>query len=210
MTFRRLALAVLSGTALSAAALTGVARAGDLTVTVRDARGKPVADAVVTVDAPGRKAPARYAQPLRMSQRDQMFVPFVLTVPVGATVNFANEDKVRHQVYSFSPAKKFELALFGRDQTHSIRFDKAGVVALGCNIHDSMVAYIKVVDAAYAETTDGSGRAVIHDLPAGPVQVRVWAPYLRAPGNELRLDVVVPAAGGVQRDVSAVVLAPHP
>lgn len=190
--------------------LAGAACAGDLTVTVRDARGAPVADAVVTVEVPGRKAPPRYGQPLRMSQRDQMFAPFVLTVPVGASVNFANEDKVRHQVYSFSPAKKFELALFGRDQTHSVRFDRAGVVALGCNIHDRMVAYIKVVDAAYAETTDGSGRVVVHDLPAGPATVRVWQPYLRAPGNELSAEVATPAAGAVQRDFTAVILAPRP
>ena len=212
MTFRGAvaALTILATATATATAVRGVAWAGDLTVMVRDRQGKPVADAVVTVEAPGRQAPSRYAQPLRMSQRDQQFVPFVLVVPVGATVNFANEDKVRHQVYSFSPAKTFELKLFGKDQTHSIRFDKAGVVALGCNIHDRMAAYIKVVDAPYAEVTDASGRVVIRDLPAGPAQVRVWQPYLRAPGAELRATASVPAAGGVEQDVSAMILAPHP
>ena len=195
-------------TALGVLAGTGLAHAGELVVTVRDARGAPVADAVVTVDAPGRRAPARYAQPLRMSQRNQQFAPFVLVVPVGATVTVANEDRVRHQVFSFSPAKRFELKLFGRDQTHSIRFDKAGVVALGCNIHDNMSAYVKVVDAAYAEVTDASGRAVLRDLPAGAAQVVVWQPYLRAPGHELRAEAVVPAAGSVQRDFTAAIVAP--
>ena len=191
------------------AAVAGAARAGDVSVTVRDAQGHPVADAVVTVDAPGRKAPSRYGQALRMSQRDLQFSPFVLTVPVGATVNFANEDKVRHQVYSFSPAKKFELALFGKDQTHSVRFDKAGTVVLGCNIHDRMVAFIKVVDASYAETTDTSGRIVFRDLPAGAVKLNVWHPYLRAPENTLHAEVSAPAVGVVQRDFSAVIGAPR-
>ena len=201
------ALAALTA-ALALAPL--AARAGDLVVTLRDAKGAFVADAVVTVQAPGRKAPAHYDQPLRMSQRNQQFTPFVLTVPVGADVNFANEDKVRHQVFSFSPAKRFELKLFGRDQTHSIRFDKAGVVALGCNIHDNMVAFIKVVDASYAQVTDGTGRVVFHDLPEGPVQVRVWQPYLRAPGGELHAEVSVPRTGGAQRDFTAPVLPPRP
>ena len=203
-------VAALAAFGATAALAPCAARAGDLVVTLRDPKGGFVADAVVTVEAPGRKAPARYAQPLRMSQRNQQFTPFVLAVPVGADVNFANEDKVRHQVFSFSPAKRFELKLFGRDQTHSVRFDKAGVVALGCNIHDNMVAFIKVVDAAYAEVTDGSGRVVFHDLPEGPVQVRVWQPYLRAPGGELHAEVAVPRTGGAQHDFSAPVLPPRP
>lgn len=184
------------------------ARAGDLSVVLRDQKGAPVADAVVSVYVPGAPVPARYVQPLRMSQRDLQFSPFVLAVPVGADVNFSNEDKVRHQIFSFSAAKRFELKLFGRDQTHSIRFDKPGVVALGCNIHDNMVAYIKVVDAPFALVTDATGAAVFRNLPAGTVQVRAWQPYLRAPANELRADVAVPKAGGVQRVFTAPVLAP--
>ena len=185
------------------------AHAGDLTVMLREARGAPVADAVVTLSMPGHKAPAHYAQPLRMSQRNLMFSPFVLAVPVGAEVNFDNEDTVRHQIYSFSPAKKFELKLFGKDQTHSVKFDKAGVVALGCNIHDNMVAYIKVTDAGYAQVTDGSGRVVFHDVPAGAANVHVWQPYLRAPGNELAGEVTVPRSGGVERDFAAPILPPR-
>lgn len=199
----------IAAAALAAAVLPQAARAGDLTVTLRDLRGAPVADAVVTVDVPGRRAPARYAQPLRMSQKGQQFTPFVLTVPVGAEVVFANEDKVRHHVYSFSTPKRFELKLFGRDQTHVVRFDKPGAVALGCNIHDRMAAFVKVVDAPFAEPTDAAGRATFRDLPAGPVQVRVWQPYLRAPGGDLRAEVVVPKAGAVQRDFSGPVLPPR-
>ena len=196
---RRLALALAA--ALLAAPF--AARAGDVTVTLKDQHGAPVADAVVMLQYPGGKAPAHYAQPLRMGQKDMMFAPFVLAVPVGAEVNFDNQDKVRHHVYSFSPAKKFELKLFGHDQSHSVRFDRTGAVALGCNIHDAMVAFIKVVDTPIAVKTDGSGRVVVHDVPAGPVTVRVWQPYLRGPDNEVSFGLTVPRTGGVEHDVFA-------
>ena len=81
-----------------------------------------------------------------LRQRQHQFHPFVLVVPVGANVSFPNFDPTRHHVYSFSPAKRFELKLFARDQSRSVRFDKPGVVALGCNIHDQMSAFIDVVD----------------------------------------------------------------
>ncbi len=204
----RVAMCAAAALALTVTAAATAARAGDLSVTVRDLRGAGVADAVVTVQYPGGKAPAHYAQPLRMSQRNLMFEPFVLAVPVGASVGFANQDTVRHQIYSFSPAKKFELKLFGKDQTHAVRFDKAGVVALGCNIHDNMIAFIKVLDAPVAAVTDGSGHVDLHGLPAGAVTVKVWQPYLRAPANELQAQVVIPETGTVVRGFSAVVTPP--
>lgn len=206
MTARRIAILALA----AGVGWAGAARAGDLAVTVRDARGAPVADAVVTLDMPGREPPARYAQPLRLSQRNQQFAPTMLVVPVGAEVRVVNEDKVRHHVYSFSPAKRFELKLFGRDETHVVKFDKPGAVALGCNIHDNMVAYVKVVDAAFASVTDTSGTVVFRGLPAGPAQVRVWKPNLRAPGNELSAHVSIPATGVAAREFTAMIAAsPH-
>ena len=85
------------------------------------------------------------------------FHPFVLIVPVGAKVSFPNLDPTRHHVYSFSPAKQFELKLFARDQSRSVVFDKPGVVALGCNIHDAMTAFI-VVDGQPLDREDGTQR----------------------------------------------------
>ena len=199
--------ATLLAALLSAAPV--AARAGDVTVVVRDLRGAPVADAVVTAPYPGGRTPARYDQPLEMGQKDLAFTPFVLVVPVGAEVKFNNQDKVRHHVYSFSPAKRFELKLFGRDQSHSVRFDKAGTVALGCNIHDNMVAFIRVTDAPAAARTDAAGRAVLHGLPAGPASIAVWQPYLRGPDNQMLAVVKVPGGGEVEHDVSAPVAAPH-
>src|SRR5215469_17040123 len=148
------------------------ARAGDIAFQVVDAKNRPVADAVVTAYPAGFKADQiRFSWPQEMVQHNQQFDPFVLVVPVGANVSFPNRDSVRHHVYSFSPAHPFELKLYGRDETRSVRFDKAGVVALGCNIHDNMVAFIKVVDTPFAAKTDARGQAVLKSLPAGQTPV---------------------------------------
>ena len=191
----RLWLAVLVATVA-----VGGARSADLTVQVRNAAGRPVADAVVTLyPVSGTPpVPARFAWPMRMEQQNKMFSPFVLIVPVGATVAFPNLDRVRHHVYSFSPAHPFELKLYGRDETRSVRFDKPGSIALGCNIHDSMIAFIRVVDTPLTAKSDADGVATVHDAPIGAATLKIWHPYLKAPANEVALNVSVPAAGGRQ------------
>jgi plastocyanin len=176
------------------------ALAGDVVVDVRTSQGKPVENAVVTVAAPHAGA-IHFAWPYRMAQQNMQFEPFVLIVPVGADVAFPNLDTVRHHVYSFSAAKTFELKLYGRDETRVVHFDKAGVVDLGCNIHDSMIAFIVVVDTPYAAQTNAAGEAVIHGVPAGEHVARVWHPYLKAPGNTLTLNVTVRADGAVRQSV---------
>jgi plastocyanin len=177
------------------------ASAADLTVLVRTAAGTPVADAVVTLyPAAGTPAmnAARFDWPMRMSQQNLQFNPFVLVAPVGATVAFPNLDPVRHHVYSFSPAHPFELKLYGRDETRSVKFDAPGVIALGCNIHDGMIAFIKVVDTPYAAKTGPAGELVIHDAPTGTATMKVWRPYLKAPGNEIVRNITIGRGGGAQ------------
>ena len=170
--------------ALGALLMAGAAQAADLTVVVRDTGGHPVADAVVIVDAPSRPpAPGRFT----IGQHNMRFEPGVLVVPVGSTVTFNNLDPFRHHVYSFSAARKFEIKLFGAGQTRPVTFDKAGLVAIGCNIHDSMQGFIQVVDTPFAGKTDASGRVTIRGLPAGAHHVRVWHSLLRAPANQLTL-----------------------
>lgn len=186
------------------------ALAGTLDVTVRDAAGKPVRDAVVTVAAAGKPAGrARFPWPARVTQQDIQFDPYVLIVPVGAAVAFPNKDKVRHHVYSFSKSKKFDLKLYGREESRTVTFDKAGPVALGCNIHDGMTAFIKVVDTPWAAKTDAAGRASIGDLPAGAAKVVVWHPYARVKGNEVAMAVSLPTGGKTARSVT-LALAPGP
>jgi hypothetical protein len=94
-----------------------------------------------------------------------------------------NLDPTRHHVYSFSPAKKFELKLFARDQSRSVVFDKPGVVALGCNIHDAMTAFIYVADNQWTAKTGTNGIVRFADAPNSAAKVSVWHPYLRAKAN---------------------------
>lgn len=191
-----------AATAFAALALAGLslaapAQASDLVVTIRQTSGKPVADAVVMVKAPGGRGAARASGPLRMSQRNMQFDPFVLVAPVGTDVTFPNFDPVLHHVYSFSPAKPFELKLYGKDQARSVTFDKPGVVGIGCNIHDDMSAYIRVVDTPFAAKSGPDGRVVIRGVPGGQVSVTVWHPYLKAPRNELTQPATATASGEV-------------
>ena len=163
------------------------AAAAPLVVRVVDARGRPVPDAVVSLRPAGAVAKPSSAGGFSVSQKDMQFHPFVLVVPVGAKVSFPNFDPTRHQVYSFSPAKKFELKLFAKDQSRSVVFDKPGVVALGCNIHDGMTAFIVVSDSPYTAKSGKDGIARLN-APAGG-RLTVWHPYLRAKANVVERNV---------------------
>ncbi len=167
-------LRTLAFKALFFGLMTGAAAAEKTTFFVSDSSGTPVKDAVVMVAAE-KAGPISFAWPMEMKQQDLTFDPYVLIVPVGADVKFPNFDKVRHHVYSFSKGNKFELKLYGRDESRSVKLEKAGVAAIGCNIHDMMVAYIRVVDTPYAAKTGADGKAVL-DLPAGATTATVWHP----------------------------------
>ena len=183
------------------------AAAEPLSVRVVDAKGKPVHDAVVTLRPVGtRAAPPSISGRYSVSQKDMQFHPFVLVVPVGANVSFPNHDASKHHVYSFSPAKRFELKLFARDQSRSVRFDKPGIVALGCNIHDAMSAFIVVTDSAWTARSDAQGVVTFSNPPNSVARLSVWHPYLRAPGNVLAKRI----APGRRSESFAVNLRPPP
>ena len=176
--------------ALAVAGAASPLAAAPLSVRVVDASGRPVRDAVVTLYPAGNAArPARGGGRFVVAQKDLQFHPFLTIVPVGADVSFPNLDPTKHHVYSFSPAKKFELKLFAKDQSRTVHFDKAGVVALGCNIHDQMSAFIVVTDSAWTARTNAQGVAAFNDAPNAAGRVTVWHPYLRAPGGQLQQAV---------------------
>jgi plastocyanin len=184
--------------------------AADLTVVVRTGAGRPVTDAVVSLYPAAGTPPASQAHfdwPMRMVQQHLQFSPFVLIAPAGASVAFPNLDPVRHHVYSFSESHPFELKLYGRDETRTVHFDHLGVIALGCNIHDQMIAFIKVVDTPYAAKTGANGEAVLRDVPTGAATMRVWHPYMKSPANEVTRTVTV-AHGGARVSVSVEVRNP--
>jgi plastocyanin len=169
------ALAVLVAGGTGAA----IARAPGVDAVVTDQAGKPVVDAVVTLTPVGGSPPALRPAPAVMDQVNKEFVPAVLPVVVGTPVSFPNRDNIRHHVYSFSPAKKFELPLYIGTPSAPVVFDKPGPVALGCNIHDWMVAYVYVVTTPHFAKTTADGHAHVEGLPAGPYEARVWHPRLR-------------------------------
>lgn len=153
--------------------------AQEITVKVIDAAGAPVVNAVVLVPASaGVKPPASFAWPSVMEQKEIAFSPYILVVPVGSEVQFPNRDRVRHHVYSFSKGNRFELKLYGQDESRHLAFKTPGVVAVGCNIHDEMIGYIRVVDTPYAALTDADGQAVLSGLKADKGKVTVWHPDL--------------------------------
>ncbi len=151
--------------------------AASLSVLASDPAGKPVEGAVVFLEATGdQAAPALPQSKLVMDQIDKRFVPRVLVVPVGALVSFPNSDNIRHHVYSFSDALRFELPLYAGTPAAPVRFPQAGVVTLGCNIHDWMRGYIVVVPTALFALTGADGIARIEAVPAGPWRVMGWHP----------------------------------
>jgi plastocyanin len=153
------------------------AAAAGLEALVTDGDGKPIADAVISAVPAARVAPR--AGRAIVDQEDKEFVPHVRAVVVGTEVSFPNRDNIRHHVYSFSPAKKFELPLYRGTEAAPVKFDKPGVVVLGCNIHDWMLGYVYVLDTPYFETSGAAGRARIESLPPGAYEVQVWHPRLR-------------------------------
>jgi plastocyanin len=164
------------------------AAAQALTVLVVDPAGRPVADVVVVLSPTGERAtrpPAGERPHAQMDQRNREFVPHVLVIEAGTWVDFPNNDTVSHQVYSFSPAKPFQLPLY-KGRTHPpVLFDRAGVVTLGCNIHDNMLGYIYVADSPWFGMTNLDGRWASGALPVGRYDLHIWSPRIRDPAGSL-------------------------
>jgi hypothetical protein len=168
--------------ALAALAFVMPARAADVTIAISDGDGHPVANAVVML-VPDAKAgmpvpSARLAPEQIIDQRNETFIPLVTILPRGGHLVFTNNDHTMHQVYSFSPIKQFEFTLPHGQKSPAIVFDKPGVAAIGCNIHDHMIAYAFVSDSPWAAQSAADGRVEIADVPAGNYTAQIWHPQL--------------------------------
>jgi plastocyanin len=149
------------------------AGASGIAVQVADSSGAPLADAVVWLEPEAGQNLPKPVKPAEIEQKGLKFLPLVTVVQTGSRIEFPNNDKVRHHIYSFSPAHKFDQKLYSGTSATPQIFDKAGIVVLGCNIHDKMVAYVRVVDTPYFAKTgaNGIGRA---EAPAGKYLLKVW------------------------------------
>lgn len=150
------------------------AAAGSGTVkgTVTAATG-PVADAVVLIEGPSLAATDRAPHAV-VDQRNQTFVPRVLAVSIGTTVDFPNHDTILHNVFAASPAKKFDVGMYDPGETKSVTFDAPGVVRIGCNVHPKMEAFVVVHTNPYVAVSDGKGAYTVARVPDGSYQLRVW------------------------------------
>lgn len=164
------------------------ARAEQLRASVVDQTGAPVADAVVYATPADLKikdaaavVPARKRPTAIIDQIKRRFVPLVSVVQTGTAVSFPNRDNIEHDVYSFSPAKRFELHLYHGVPAEPVVFDKPGLVVMGCNIHDQMIAYLLVVDTPWFAKTDAHGQAAIDGVPGGTYRLTVWHYRMAAP-----------------------------
>jgi plastocyanin len=170
--------------------IAGCASAAELSVTVRDLAGKPLEDAVVFVTPVGRPLKSMPpAAPVVIDQVNKRFVPLVSIVRTGTEVNFPNSDNIRHSIYSFSQAKIFTTKLYSGKQAPPVVFDKPGAVALGCNIHDAMAAWVVVVDTPYFAKSSGDGIGRIKDLESGEYRLSVWYPQPKFEPQESQLHI---------------------
>lgn len=165
----------------------GVAVADEVAVVVTNAAGNPVADAVVAF-YDGKTQASNPNASGKIVQKNRMFNPKVTVVQTGTSIDFPNEDSFRHHVYSFSPAKKFELKLYSGVPADPVVFNQAGLVTLGCNIHDSMVGYIYIVDTPFFAKTDDKGRAVLK-LAAGQYTYNVWVAGVNKSATEQKVKI---------------------
>lgn len=183
-------------TAVLLAALMMVANpvfAASVSFVVAKQDGKPLAGAVITVEPESGKLPAPAPQKAVVDQVELSFVPDVTVIPVGSSVSFPNSDQVSHQVYSFSPARRFQLPLY-RGQPHApVIFEQPGIVTLGCNIHDNMAAFIVVTAAPYFGRADDKGAWTIPNLPEGLYRLKIWHPLLKDQTKMLERPVRIAA-----------------
>jgi len=164
-----------------------LAIAAELIVTVLDQEGVPVPDVAVYLESPGSEATTDLTA--TMDQIDTRFLPHVLIVQKGTLVEFPNSDDIAHHVYSFSEPNDFMLPLYKGDAHAPVRFEHAGLVTLGCNIHDQMLGYILIVDSPVFGKTDTLGQVALDVQAAAGQSIGIWSPRIRQRGEVLTQPV---------------------
>jgi plastocyanin len=187
-----------------ACAAPSLLHAAALNIAVTDAAGKPLVDAVALLEPASGKAPVKPMADVEISQARRQFQPRVTLITTGTRVMFPNFDTVRHHVYSFSPVKTFELKLYAGVPNAPVVFDKPGVAVLGCNIHDTMAAWVVVTDTPWFARSAANGRARIEAVPPGNYRLRLWHPGLPLNTEPAPIAVTVTAVDIEERAQLAV------
>lgn len=177
------------------AALAQQAAAATLEVEVLDRDGKPLPEAVVFLESAAARSASRPLPGVEIEQAAKRFTQAVTVVTVGTAVSFPNRDTVRHHVYSFSPAKTFELKLYIGTPASPVVFDRPGIAVLGCNIHDGMAAWVVIVETPHHGLTAANGRLRLADVPPGSYRLRAWHAALPPGAPALDQALQLPAQG---------------
>jgi plastocyanin len=163
---------------------------------VVDKNAMPASDSVITLEPDGSQALATHLpEKAVIDQRDETFLPLVAIVRKGGRVVFTNNDETMHQVYSFSAIKQFQFVIKQGEVSAPVEFDQPGIAAVGCNIHDQMIAYVFVADAPFAAVSDGQGHAEIRDVPPGRYRISLWHPQMLVGEAPLSQSVTVDEHG---------------
>jgi plastocyanin len=196
------ALACLAGSPVLAATVNVVLSSDD---------GQPVENAVIELvpqstmkSLPSGKLPAEAV----VDQRHETFIPLVSLIRRGGRVIFTNNDTTMHQVYSFSDIKQFAFEIDEGQRSAPVEFDKAGVSAIGCNIHDQMITYVYVAATPWAALTNASGTARIDDVPPGTYEASIWHPRLEPGHSPPQSNLIV--QGDSVRLAASIALSPEP
>ncbi len=171
------------------------AAAATVDVTALGSDGQPLPGAVVFLESRDAKLAARPLAGVDIAQAERRFVPRVTVVTAGTEVRFPNRDSVRHHVYSFSPTKPFELKLYIGTPANPVLFDKPGIAVLGCNIHDTMVGWVVVVETPYHGLTGAQGALRLDNVAPGSYRLRTWHAGL-PPGAPAAAEALLVPAGG--------------
>lgn len=157
--------------------------------------GKPVKDAAVWVGSP---ATVRAARPTtaKVTQRGKRFLPHVLIVPVGSTVDFPNQDNLYHNVFSSSKTKRFDLGMYPKGQSKGVKMTVPGIVPVLCNVHAEMSAFVVVVGTNHYALTDSKGRYSISNVPNGDYVIKAWHESGKTAQQPLK------ASGGTAKNLS--------
>ncbi len=178
----QLAFAVTIVAAVAAASPSGPGLRGTVWVGAR-----PEVNAVVWVDAPDLP-PLHTPRKVVLDQRDLSFSPQVLAVQVGTVVEFPNNDRVFHNVFSFRDGRRFDLGLYPVGVVKYVTFDRPGLSRIFCNIHPTMAAYVLAVESSYFAVSDLNGLFRIPMLPAAKYAYHAWRPGGSILSGEVSLD----------------------
>lgn len=205
MKINRLKNVTLLFGALFAACWGALASSQSLQVTLTDTEGERVSDAVVELVLPEKmRAQFSGGGDAIIDQLDKEFIPTITTIVVGSKISFPNSDDILHHVYSFSPVNTFDIPLYGKDVDARFieEFPQAGVVEIGCNIHDWMLAYIYIAESSKVAISNEDGIAEISNLPAGTFPVRIWHSRLPRNTDYIMANATITASGVAELEVS--------